>query len=204
MPYPPTHTYRLVPLQPLGVLAERLKILNATVPDFFKADRFLEVGCSKGFFCLHAAHTSEHVVGIEPMEVCAKLCKDIVAECGYKNVTVQQADFLEWHNPRRTRFDRIHLGNVYHYIFNKSKGWGWVEKLARLCAPGGVVVIEGAKGMECVPDMPRCILPELQETFTHELFLAAMAPGFRLRTIVPAVSYTPNRFVMVFDRVANL
>ena len=52
--YPPTHTYILDGLQPTGVLAQRLSVLNRLAPDFFtKKGRFLDVGCNKGFFSLY-------------------------------------------------------------------------------------------------------------------------------------------------------
>lgn len=190
--YPPTHTYKISPLEPTGVLAERLAIINKLAPTFFgePSNRFLDVGCNKGFFCLKAMENSSQVIGLEPSQDLTELLSNFSFYL--------QCSFDEYETP--LLFDRILIGNVHHYLFIESRGWGWVKKLANLCEHRAQVIIEGPRSMSC-PDMKDCIPKELQSEFTVDEFDAAMLPHFKYRHILPSPSYTPERYVMSFVKI---
>ncbi len=192
--YPPTMTYRLDGLVPGEVLAQRLERILELVPDFFKANRFLDVGCSKGYFMLRAAEGSSFVDAIDTDSRACRLCHDLAPP----NVRVRQATLTELREPP---YDRIFIGNTHHYLYRDRMGWDWTVSLARLSI--GTVVIEGPTGMEC-QDMQTAIPAGLRHGFNRRAFMEAMHPQFVLHGEVPSPDYTPDRYIMHFERQDDL
>ena len=191
--YPPTHTYILDGLRPTGVLAQRLSVINRLAPDFFtKKERFLDVGCNKGFFSLYGAQFFDEVVGIDNTPEFIELCTKIKAP----NTEFLPTNFRDF-TPIK-RFDRILLGNVHHYIYRTCQGsWDWLYKLAAISK--GLVIIEGPIDMTC-PDMLQVLTEDKREHFNYEEFIKIMNRFFTLRVKIPTVGYTTKRYVMVFER----
>lgn len=174
--YPPTHTYRLEGLKPTGVLAERVAILNHVAPGFFvSANRFLDIGASKGFFSLLAMQNSR-VVALENDPVCLSLLRRL-------GVPVEES-----FDKLTGVFDRVWIGNAHHYLFT-DHGWGWIENLP--CS--GELLVEGPAGMDC-PDMG-CIPERLRPLFTRAQWIGSLETWYDILSETPAASYTPGRFV---------
>lgn len=195
--YPPTHTYRLDSLEPTQVLRERLELMNRLSPQFFgRGATLLDVGCNKGFFSLHAAARFARVVGLDTDAHCVWLCRRIADFLGVENVEFEATSFARL--AIQGRFDRVLIGNVHHYVFRECGGcWTWVDKLARLAT--GLVLIEGPLGMEC-KDMLAAIPEPMRVAFDRDLFFDAMSRHFALLDFAPTVSYTPDRYLMLFER----
>ena len=182
--YPPTHNYDVATLTPYHPLDERLDVLNDIYYGMFATDRFLDVGCSKGFFSLLAAKKSNMVVAIDPdqksLDCWAGICP--------LNVTQQCIGFKE----ARGEFDMIWIGNGHHYLYREDKNW--IEHLAELAT--FCVVIEGPTGLKC---------PEMRDfgAFQHEIeFLKAMDEHFTLNKRKPSPNYTPGRAVWLFFKTS--
>jgi len=195
--YPPTHTYRIDTLEPTDVLHQRTVLMERLAPQFFATGRrLLDVGCNKGFFSLRAAHGFERVLGLDTDQHCVWLCQHIAAYLGVENAEFRHSSF--GHLLTDERFDRVLIGNAHHYVFREDGGaWRWVDKLARLAT--GLVLIEGPIGMECA-DMLAAIPPEMRAAFDRNAFFDAMARHFALLDFAPTVSYTPDRYLMLFER----
>lgn len=191
LPYPPTHTYKLEGLVPTGVLKERMDIITRIAPCFFHGERFLDVGCNKGFFSLLASLGCDEVVGIDSDKIFVELCEMLKS----KNMTVIHSTFRDF-SPAQY-FDRIFIGNTHHYIFKECQGWQWVYKLAAIS--NGEVIIEGPIDMKC-RDMKNVLPEEIQHLFSFGAFMEIMRQFFDLIKIIPTAKYTPGRFVMYFKR----
>ena len=152
--YPPTHTYHLEGLVPIGDLARRLEVYEKIAPGFFSG-RLLDVGCNKGFFSLY--HKGE-VFGIDPNREYVDLCRDlrpdgIFIQCRFGEVMFAKP------------FDRIFIGNGPHYPY-ADMGWGrFAEKLAELSC--GLVLTEGLVDMHN-RDAKNCIPDKKQQRFTQQ------------------------------------
>lgn len=182
--YPPTHTYRLEGLEPTGILARRLEILERIAPGFFRdVPRFLDVAANKGFFTLLAAQACDRVVAVEPEEVFQKLLRRLAPG----NVAV-----VSGIDKLKDPFDRIWIGNAHHYLYREAKGWGWVERLAKLCRGG--MLVEGPAGMDC-QDMKACIPANLVGDFTRANWIGTLETWFEVLDETPADAYSPGRFV---------
>lgn len=166
--YPPTHTYRLEGLKATGDLAKRLQVIEKEFPDFFEGEFLLDVGCNKGFFALYFVGC---VLGIDPVQEYVDLCREIAPLDEFGCCTFGGFSSDE-------QFDRIFIGNGPHYPFIEAKGWGWVEKLAKLSR--GTVLLEGPVDMSGV-DAKRCIPPEIAGQFNREAMRAAFEPWFFCR-----------------------
>jgi len=190
--YPPTQTFNVDSLEPSGVLKERLEIINQVSPDFFMGKRLLDVGCSKGFFSLYASKRGMEVIGLDrdpsAIEICKCLSRKHNLDVNF--VCSSFRDFIAYEP-----FDRIFLGNIAHHLFLSVKGWDWIGKLASYS--NEYVLIEGAKDT-CCRDMKELIPKNLHGEFNK--FMNEMSKFFDLIRIVPSVSYTPDRYVMLFKR----
>jgi len=182
--YPPTHNYDVATLTPYYPMNERLAILDTMYHAMFAADRFLDVGCSKGFFSLLAAKKSNMVVAIDPdqkvLDCWAGICPpNVTQQCiGFKGV--------------RGEFDTIWIGNGHHYLYREDKNW--IEHLAELST--FCVVVEGPTGPQC-PEM--AYFGEYQ--YEPE-FLEAMDKDFTLHERKPSPNYTPGRAVWLFFKTS--
>ncbi|MFN7951516.1 MAG: methyltransferase domain-containing protein [bacterium] len=195
--YPPTHTYRIEPFEPTDVLHQRVALMNRLSPQFFeRGHALLDVGCNKGFFSLNVAGRFTRVVALDTDAHCIWLCRRIADYLGIENVEFEASSFGRL--ATQGRFDRVLIGNVHHYIFREAGGrWSWVDKLARLAT--GLVLIEGPLGMECA-DMDAAIPAEMRVAFDRDLFFDAMSRHFTLLDFAPTVAYTPDRYLMLFER----
>jgi len=192
MAYPPTQRYILDGLIPLGYLAERMNIIKKVAPTFFaKSDKFLDIGCSKGFFSLYGSNYFNEVVGIDTDQECIKLCNKIKNE----KTTFECTSFRDFITTKK--FDRIFIGNVHHYVYKDCGSWDWIYKLAAIST--GQVLIEGPVGMECV-DILKVIPEKIRNNFNYTTFLEVMDKFFVLKEISPSIRYTPDRYIMLFER----
>jgi len=193
--YPPTRIYSLNPLEPLGVLKKRTMIIKSIAPNFFKGERFLDIGCNKGYFSLLASQNAKEVISIDIDDQFVQFCQKIKSV----NMRVYKTGFRNF--IADGEFDRIFIGNTHHYIFKEANGWDWIYKLAALSC--GEVLIEGPIDMRC-QDMFNAIPKELQQEFTFEKFMGVMEKFFILKKKIPTVSYTPDRYLMYFQRKPDL
>lgn len=194
--YPPTLQYTLDPLKPQGVLAERMEIIKSVAPLFFEGGEYcLDVGCNKGYFSLLMSQYAKEVVSLDTDEKFVNFCSKIKPS----NMQVQKLGFRDF--VPKYEFDRIFIGNVHHYLFKEANGWDWIYKLAALSCDK--VLIEGPIDMKC-RDMRHVIPLLLQKEFTFERFMEIMNKFFMLKVKIPTVAYTPNRYIMYFERKTDL
>ncbi len=202
--YPPTHTYKYLDLKPTGVLKQRWKVIQDIIkdikPNYFSSleDRFLDIGCNKGFFSLYAEQIFPEVVGIDNDKRFIDLCNTLKTKNNTQFINTTFRDFTP-----KVQFDRIFIGNVHHYLFVESNGWDWVRKLATITKSGGQVLIEGPVDMEC-KDMERVIPENLRDKFNLKTFLEIITNYFELCIITPSIDYTPERYIMLFVRKRSL
>jgi predicted RNA methylase len=100
----------------------------------FKANRFLDVGCSKGFFALKAAKESSSVLAIDPDEEALKSWESVCP----KNVTQKVGTFKDVSG----EFDMVWIGNGHHYLYREDRNY--VDRLKRIATDR--VLIEGPTG----------------------------------------------------------
>lgn len=182
--YPPTHTFLVKTLEPTSILKERMYFINQYFPDFFKGDKLLDLGCSKGFFSLSNSSNFKKILGVDFdkrfIEICNELKKPNTrfVHTSFKNFTSNH------------QFDRIYIGNAHHHFFKEINGHEWIVKLASVSSD--LVLIEGPISTEC-PDI--CDFPEHFNKFMEE-----MDNHFNLLKMYPTVSYTPGRFFMLWKK----
>jgi SAM-dependent methyltransferase len=181
-------------LKPKGVLKQRVERMHKIAPGFFtKSKRFLDVGVNKGWFSLYASQFCEEVIGIDSNPKFIELCNELkkpnteFVQTGFRNFT-----------PNKT-FDKIFLGNVHYKIYRECNGWDWLYKLASIST--GQVLIEGPIDMNCQGITFKD--KELEDHFNYEEFINIMNKFFILKKKEPTVSYTPNRYIMLFERKPN-
>ncbi len=164
-------------------------------PELFLGDRFLDVGCNKGWFSLRSARSFQRVLGIDPDPRFIELCQSVAPwNCEFR---VDSFGTLETDQT----FDSVFMGNGPHYPFVEAGGWGFVEKLARLSS--SLVVTEGPLGMDC-KDMEMCIPEHLKPQFNPDAFRAAMGKHFELVRFAMSPAYTPNRHILAWKRMDDL
>lgn len=96
---------------------------------------YLEVGCGCGLGLRHVAenqYAAGHCVGIDISPEMVRLARKNTA--GLSNVSVEEADFLEWQPAAGTRFDAIFSMEVFYYFPDIQQG---LDKAFSLLAPGG-------------------------------------------------------------------
>ena len=187
--YPPNHDYDLETLKPRGELKLRLEQIKTLDPDFFKGDKFLDIGCNKGFFSLLASQYARNVHSIDTDIQRIELCNMIKQE----NMIVEHTSFRNF--TTSNQFDRILLGNVHHYLFKECEGWEWIYKLAVISTDE--IIFEGPIDMTC-KDMEIVIPDNLKKEFTFEKFLEIMSKFFTLEIKIDSI--LPQRYVMLFKR----
>ncbi len=185
--YPPTHSYDVASLTPRGPLAERVDRILEMCPGFFEARRFLDVGCSKGFFSLVAAKAGGFVLAVDP---------DAAALGTWASVTPMNVErvlgtFAQIDAETYGRFDMIWIGNGHHYLYREDPEW--ITRLEALAETGGRVVIEGPISAKACRD-----LAGFGATQDEETFLARMSRSFVLEARSSSPSYTPGRAIWAF------
>ena len=193
--YPPTHTYSVDPkrfLEPSKVLAERERIRREHFPDFFSGARLLDVGCNKGYYSLVGAASFGEVVGIDPQEKCVELCRQVADQGHIANARFQRCGFRDYWD--REPFDKIFIGNGPHHLYREIGSHDWVEKLAALSSSW--VLIEGPLTRQC-PCIKRA--PERYPA-DFDTFVPRMERHFVMHKKVPSCRYTPQRFVVLWER----
>ena len=194
--YPPTHTYSIKDMKPTNVLAQRMGIIKKSAPDFFtKAKSFLDVGCNKGFFSLYGSDMFDDVLGIDSKDL-AELWTSIKRD----NTEFVNTTFRMFNT--RKMFDRVFIGNTHYKMYTECGGWEWISKLAAITCGGGLVLIEGPVSMECM-DMQQAIPEKLRSGFMFKEFTKEMSRFFTMKVMVPTVGYTPDRYIMLFERKPN-
>ena len=191
--YPPTMTFDTKTLKPTNVLKERVELISEFAPDFFCGKRLLDIGCSKGYFSLKYADRFDEVVGLDADYTNIQLCNGLKKR-NTQFVCCSFRDFLDF-----GEFDRIWIGNTAHHLFLDCHGWEWIAKLAALSSD--MVLVEGPMDTGC-RDMQKLIPSVLHRMFDR--FLAEMNRHFWLEKTVATVSYTPDRYLMLFHRKSPL
>jgi hypothetical protein len=201
--YPPTHTYKLATLTPTKSLKDRCQKLQAFAPHFFHTgNKFLDIGCSKGYFVLYMARHCKVSVGVDSNDN-PDLLKlwDILLDNSWPTqmgglVGFNHASFGKFESHHK--FDRIFMGNVHHYIYREYGDWRWTHKLASLAANDVEVLVEGPEGMHC-KDMLDCMPQDLRPGFKEKHFLDHMQEaGFEMIQKGQTISYTPDRSLWLF------
>lgn len=184
--YPPTHQYNVRTLEPHGVLAERVKIILQLCPDFFMAQRFLDVGASKGFFSLKAAQSSAEVMALDQDAKVLKLWRRLCPA----NVQQVQGPFRKLNWGIEGLFDLIWIGNGHHYLHREDPG-GWIPRLS--CLASDRVLIEGAVGAKTPGFSPSCGWPPSAVPEEAAWLARAARYGLHFQEAAPSPSYTPGR-----------
>jgi hypothetical protein len=189
--YPPTHQYSLLTMKPKGSLKERLEIMESEFPWFFSGTRFLDVASNWGYFCFSNKKNFEEIVGIDINKNCTDYCKQ---HNRYGHIHFHHTSFRDYSSP--LGFDKIFVGNVAHHLFMDTHDWSWIAKLHALS--DGQVLVEGAQTTDC-KDIRELVSPELHGRFNT--FQMEMAKYFKLRKIVKTTSYTPDRYLMLYEKI---
>ena len=188
--YPPTMTFNVDSLKPTGVLKERAELIRKHFLTFFQGQELLDIGCSKGWFSISNAKAFNQItaldIDLKAIDVCRTLNKS-------ENIQFQHTGFRGFISS--LQFDKIFIGNTAHHLFMEIEGWEWISKLAALSC--GSVLIEGAISTNC-KDMKRYIPDNLHRNFNR--FLEMMKQHFFFIEQVPTVSYTPDRYLMLFRK----
>jgi SAM-dependent methyltransferase len=180
--YPPTHDYDLATLTPRPPLDERVSTIVGLCHDFFRGEKFLDVGCSKGFFSLKASKGYRSVLALEPDQSAIDTWGAVVPV----NVEVERKTFGQVETS--DRFDMVWIGNGHHYLYREDRYW--IDRLAKMASRR--VVIEGPVGPECRE------LRDFGAYQTEKQFLDEMEPGFTLIGRCDSPSYTPGRAIWYF------
>jgi len=186
--YPPTHQYNVETLEPKGVTAERLRIIEENFPGFFSGRALLDVGCNMGFFSLRHANKFRQIVAIDPDEKAVSVCREVARLHSIGNVSFLNESFREFASD--SEFDKIFLGNVHHHLFREINGHEWIDKLAALSS--SLVLMEGPYNTACED------IKNFPPSFNS--FPEKMNQHFVLRRIIPSVSYTPGRYFMLWEK----
>lgn len=188
--YPPTHTYNIDTLEPTGVLKERVQLIRKVAPNFFMGNRFLDIGCNKGFFSHLASEGCGEVVAVDRNREYVDFCKQVFQESNVKFMHSSFRDFVPHED-----FDHIFLGNAHHHLFMEIGGWEWISKLAVIS--NDKVLIEGPIDTSC-RDVQNLVPKRLHGKFNT--FMKEMTLLFDLKGFARTVSYTPRRYLMLFAR----
>ena len=196
--YPPTHKFIVAQdnnLIPTGVLGERVKIIACAFPEFFSGERLFDIGCNKGYFSHANADRFDRIVAIDWDPDLIDICEHLhridrpKLVCYPAFLPAMFRDFA-W----STRFDRVFIGNGPHHLYREIRGHEWTAKVAALCSD--LLLTEGAHTRECrdIAKEPDVYGPDF-DRLDDEL-----GRYFTMVKRVPAVRYTPDRFVTLWKR----
>ncbi len=192
--YPPTHNYDVSTLTPVGPLREREERILELFPGFYEGLRFLDVGCSKGYFTLKAAERNSQVVAMDPAaNMACDIWPYLPTPPNVRWLSCNFADLRMAGLPRKDAqvvgaFDVVWLGNCFHYIHRDAGGYAWINRLLSLAVDH--VIIEGPRGPEAAGfekwaawDVPQ---EQVWLKLCNEL-------GLKLEDWINSPRYTPGR-----------
>lgn len=188
--YPPTMTFDVQTLKPTKSLAERVEIIEGYKdfsPFFEKSVRFLDVGCNVGFFLKRWNQFFDQCIGIEPIKKYSDVAKVIAPDAEIVNIGFRNFSSAN-------RFDRVFIGNGPHHLHAEINGSEWVRKLAAFTKPGGYVLTEGP-----IDKSNKVFCKPPYVGFT-DYFQVEMANWFERLCIQPTTKYTPNRYLILWQR----
>jgi len=188
--YPPTMTFNLSTLEPTRELAERWKSLRCYGEFWNRGKKFLDIGANKGWFSIKASEKGMDVVSIEPYSYDTFVNVLIEHDWTIEAIDSGFRDFT-YHE----QFDRIFIGNAHHHVHKECGGWEWIDKLAALSSD--LVLIEGPRDGSC-RDLDTVLSREQVNDFDN--FISKMERHFTLISCQPTIRYTPDRYIMLFER----
>jgi SAM-dependent methyltransferase len=114
--YPHNHDYRVVgsDMRAKWKLARRWRRLRRHWPSDIGS--FLDIGCSKGFFVLQAAHRGAAALGIDIHEADLAACEAVREHLGLEDARFQHKTLDEL-SAEGESFELVHLVNTYHYLY---------------------------------------------------------------------------------------
>jgi SAM-dependent methyltransferase len=199
--YPHNMHYDVKTLKPASGLQKRKNIIQKNFGTFFTTQkdlRFLDMGCSKGYFSLLGSGMFAEVVSFDKDEEVIQLCKDISDAREANNIEFMccsHGEFLDSYDG--VKFDRVMLGNGPHYPFLERGGHGYIAEIAGLMNSGGELLLEGPLGMECA-DM-KIIPKQLRSIFNKVDFMKEMNRFFlQVDSFVSALN--ADRYVSLWKR----
>ena len=195
--FPVNDAYSLDGLVPSPQLAARLDCFRKACPSFFMSGtKFLDVGCSRGFFSLLMLRDNpniEKIVGIDIRGEVIGLCRELLPEKSrFVDTSFRDLEIEE-------TYDRIFIGNGPHHLYKDAgESHDWIKKLVVLSTDlvlleGGFEFNDGDKQFEVE------ITSALgRKNFTQSSFYKQVAPYFSVEKWIASV--IPGRYVVVLKR----
>jgi SAM-dependent methyltransferase len=107
----------------------------------------LDVGCGNGFLTRRIASHCQHLSGIDfssrAIQLAQENCQD------HSNISLALADIRDYKSP--SQFDLLICSEVLYYLLGQELA-DVVEKLHRLCMPGGWLALVGRADAKIVPE----------------------------------------------------
>jgi ubiquinone/menaquinone biosynthesis C-methylase UbiE len=100
-------------------------------------DTVLDVACGPGLIVVAFARVVKHATGIDLTPAMLEHARTYAAEQGVTNVTWQQGDVLPLPYPDAS-FSIVISRFAFHHFLNPA---AVLEQMARVCRPGGTVVV---------------------------------------------------------------
>ena len=184
--YPHNHDYRVVgsDMRPKWKLSRRWRRLRSHWPSDIES--FLDIGCSKGFFVLQAAHRGAKALGIDIHEEDLAACEATRAHLNLGTARFQHKT-LEQLASEGERFELVHLVNTYHYLyFGSDRGPAIAsdhsaifESLAAVTS--GALIFSNCESFERCPAWIReHASPEQRADYTQESLRRAASKWFEI------------------------
>lgn len=111
------------------------EVLHAT-------DRFVDIGCNAGYFCIRAADKTDGiVVGVDMVQSWLELGSQINNSIFlHNNIIFIKAEALEFLSENPSSFDVIHCASTYHYF--RDRQIVFLREANIALAPNGLLVLE--------------------------------------------------------------
>jgi hypothetical protein len=183
--YPPTNTFDVETLEPTSLLKQRWEIMSREFPEFWCGTNLLDVGCNNGWFSLFNYQSFDYICAVDPYEA-IEVGKKLNIGIGWIRCTFGKFESI-------LKYDRVLILNGPHHLYNEAGGWTCIDKLATLSSE--YVLTEGAKDRSC-PDFK-----DYNPLF--DLFENRMEEYFTKVKQVPSISYTPGRYITLWEKKDN-